>query len=225
MRCISVVLVVCASVLVALPTSGALATTTTNGGIVFSRGGRHLHLHRRVGRLGPTALPGVHLDRVPAPVRGGRPRSPRRKRSTLMCRCRCRPGRAPPTRPGLLTATGSSSASRATGRPTSAGCDRTAVHSHKSRPSPASTSSLPSGRGTLERSRGRARSAPTRMSSMVASRGPRPCRRRLSGRYGVPSPDPPPLATLQRAGDDLGSDVCQVLYRPWPGSSVGRARG
>jgi Tol biopolymer transport system component len=37
MRHISVVLVVLASVLVTLPTSGALATTTTNGGVVFSR--------------------------------------------------------------------------------------------------------------------------------------------------------------------------------------------
>jgi hypothetical protein len=41
----------------------------------------------------------------------------------------------------------------------------------------------------------------------------------------LPSPDPPPLATLQRAGDDLGGDLCQVFYRPGPGSSVGRARG
>jgi hypothetical protein len=41
----------------------------------------------------------------------------------------------------------------------------------------------------------------------------------------LPSPDPPPLATLQRAGDDLGGDFCQVLYRPGLGSSVGRARG
>ena len=30
----------------------------------------------------------------------------------------------------------------------------------------------------------------------------------------LPSPDPPPLATLQRAGDDLGGDFCQVLTGP-----------
>ena len=46
-----------------------------------------------------------------------------------------------------------------------------------------------------------------------------------SCRMALPSPDPPPLATLQRAGDDLGGDFCQVLYRPRGGSSVGRARG
>ena len=35
----------------------------------------------------------------------------------------------------------------------------------------------------------------------------------------LPSPDPPPLATLQRAGDDLGGDLCQVFYRPGPGTA------
>lgn len=39
----------------------------------------------------------------------------------------------------------------------------------------------------------------------------------LSGRMGVTEPDPPPLATLERAGGDLGGDLCQVFYRPRPG--------
>ena len=38
-----------------------------------------------------------------------------------------------------------------------------------------------------------------------------------ASRDSVTSPDPSPLATLQRAGGDLGGDFCRVLYRPGPG--------
>ena len=51
----------------------------------------------------------------------------------------------------------------------------------------------------------------------TARQGSRLSRGHHQAEMALPSLDPPPLATLQRAGDDLGGDFCQVLYRPGPG--------